>query len=154
MNGIMGWVVAAIVIVAAGVFYFWPQLSKAPVSQTPQAGQQAPATTGNAQLTGTWKSTTDAKFTREFRTDGVIYDRYEGDATPGIGGSWGAVLDISRETGLTVPPASLAGKTVIKATWENGSITTYFTVDAVSDTSLTTTDLSGNGKVTTYTKVQ
>lgn len=157
MNNMMGWIVAAIVVVAAGVFYFWPQLSQAPAEQS---GQQATTTASGAQqgvdraqMTGTWRSTTDSKFTREFRADGVIYDRYEGDAIAGTGGSWSVVLDASRETGLTVPAANLIGKTVIKAEWEDGSLITYFTVDALSGTSMTTTDLTGNGKVTIYTKV-
>ena len=153
MNGMTGWIVAAIVIIAAGVFYFWPQLSQAPATTGQTNTTQTSGTETSSKIVGTWQSQTDAKFTREFRVDGVIYDRYEGDATPGIGGSWSIVLDVSRETGLTIPAASLTGKTVIKAVWEDGAETTYFTVDAVSGTSLTTTDLTGNGSVTVYTKI-
>lgn len=162
MNSMMGWVVAAVVIVAAGVFYFWPQLSQAPATQNSGTEQQgttdstsaAQRSSDVAALSGTWRSNTDAKFTREFRADGVIYDRYEGDASAGIGGSWGLVLDATKEPGLVASAASLIGKTVIKATWEDGAETTYFVVNSVSGTTLTTTDLSGNGKVTIYTKVQ
>ena len=154
MNKNIGWIVAVVVALAAITFYFWPQLSQAPAGQ--QTATTTPTSTGQsdtAQMAGTWRSTTDAKFTREFRADGVIYDRYEGDATAGVGGTWGVVLDPSREPMLAVLSASLAGKTVIKAVWEDGAETTFFTVDSVSNTSMTTTDLSGRGAVTVYTKV-
>ncbi len=155
MNGKIGWAVAVVVAVAATAFYFWPQLSQAPVVQ--QTINTAPVnsaqTIDRSMMTGTWQSNTDAKFTREFRADGVIYDRYQGDATAGVGGSWGVVLDVSKEAGITIPAASLLGKTVIKAIWEDGAEITYFSVDALSAASMTITDLSGRGGVTVFTKI-
>ncbi len=151
MNGMAGWIVAVVVALGAVGFYFWPMLSKAPVV-TEQSGTQQQAVTQPA-MAGTWQSNSDPKFTREFRVDGVIYDSYAGDPTPGVGGSWGIVLDVSKESKLTVPAAALVGKTVIKATWENGAEVTYFSVDALSATSMTITDLSGAGGVTVFTKI-
>lgn len=150
----LGWVVAVVIAIAAAVYIWWP--TTAGEVQAPAGEQQAPATqqaVTESSMAGTWRSNTDAKFTREFRADGVIYDRYEGDATAGVGGSWGIVLDPSREPALTVPVVSLAGKTVIKATWENGVEVTYFSVDALGPTTMTITDLSGTGGVTVFTKI-
>lgn len=151
----MGWVVAAIVIIAAGVFYFWPQIMKAPVTNAPQTAEQTGQIeqTQNPDMPGTWRSDRDAKFTREIRTDGTIIDRYEGEPTAGVNGQWSAVADVSAETGITIPAAALAGKTVIKVVWEGGAETTYFAIDALAATTMTTTDLSGRGEVNTWTRI-
>ena len=150
----LGWIVAVVIALGAAAYIWWPTTAgeALPVvtEQTAQT-QQQPVTAQS--MAGMWRSNSDAKFTREFRADGVIYDRYEGDATAGAGGSWGIVLDLTRESALTVPAESLAGKTVVKATWENGVEVTYFSVDTLSPTSMTITDLSGRGGVTVFTKI-
>ncbi len=148
----MGWIVAAVVIIAAAVFYFWPSISAAPATSgqattTPQATEQS-----SKDVSGTWRSQTDAKFTREIRTDGVIIDRYEGDTTAGVNGEW-VVVDAATETGLTTPATSLAGLTVIKVVWEGGVETTYFAINSVDEKTLTTTDLTGKGEVTIYSRI-
>lgn len=147
-----------IVLIALGVgaFYFWPMMATAPsdTSSMEQTSQtQNEETYRDPMMSGTWRSNTDAKFTREMRQDGVIIDRYEGEASAGINGTW-SVVDPGTEVGLTVPAESLQGMTVIKVVWEGGVETTYFAVNALSETSLTTTDLSGRSAVTVYTKVQ
>lgn len=150
----MGWVVAAVVIIAAGVFYFWPQVMKAPstAQNTEQASTQTQPT-AQPDMPGTWRSDKDAKFTREIRADGVIIDHYEGEPTAGVNGQWSAVADVSAEAGLTIPAAALAGKTVIKVVWEGGAETTYFAIDSLTGSAMTTTDLSGRGEVNTWTRL-
>lgn len=155
MNGMMGWVVAALVVVAAGVFYFWPQFTKAPAqsgSEQQQAQQQA-APTSNADMPGTWRSDRDAKFTREIRADGTVIDRYEGESSAGVNGQWSTVADVSAETSLTVPPASVAGLTIVKVVWEGGVETTYFAINKLEAGTMTTTDLTGRGEVTIWTRL-
>lgn len=144
-------VVAAVVVVLGAAYYFLPMMqATAPAEEG--APTNAGSQTEDPSVQGTWRSQTDAKFTREMRQDGVIIDRYEGDPTPGINGSW-EVVDPRSATGLIVPVASLAGMTVIKASWENDSVVTYFAVNAISETAMTITDLSGNGEVTTFTRI-
>ncbi len=154
MNSNAGWVVAAVVIIAAGVFYFWPSISTAPATNNGQATTTSQGTQQSARdISGNWRSNTDAKFTREIRTDGVIIDRYEGEPTAGLNGEWSVVANPATESGITVPAASLAGLTVIKVVWEGGVETTYFVVNELEVDSMTTTDLTGRGEVTVYSKV-
>lgn len=54
-------------------------------------------------LVGTWQSTDDTKFTREFDAGGRTVDRYEGDDSATTPGHWSLFL------GKTPPPA-LAGQ--------------------------------------------
>lgn len=156
MNGMIGWLVAAIILIGAGVYFYsnngsMSSTDTASTTTQEQAGgtsQQA----GENQLAGTWKSDSDAKFTREIRADGVIIDRYEGDATAGINGSW-TLVNPEQESILSDRAASLVGKNVVRAEWEGGVEVTYFVV-SVDGNKMTTTDLTGRGAVTTYTKVQ
>lgn len=155
MNGMMGWIVAAVVIVASGVFYFWPQIMKAPVAVeqgAPEQTGEVKENVGDPMMSGLWQSNTDAKFTREIRPDGVMIDRYEGDMGAGTGGEW-SVVDPAQETPLAGIAANYAGMTVIKVVWDGGVETTYFAVNKLDEKSLTTTDLSGRGAVTVYTKI-
>jgi hypothetical protein len=162
-------IILAVLLVGGTAYYF---ITPAPTRDSAEENAQEDARvipgseadmnnvsdTGGTELTqndvaGTWRSTTDAKFTREISTDGIITDRYEGDASAGMSGGWSAV-DLMTETVPGIPAASLTGKTVIKVVWADGTDITYFTIDSVTDTTLVTTDLSGRGAVTTYTKVQ
>ncbi len=150
-----GWIVAAVVVIAAGGFYFWPTLMQAPATTPEEVATTTPAagdSTRDPMMSGTWKSNTDAKFTREFRNDGVVIDRYEGDVGAGVGGSW-EVVDPAKESALLSRATALAATTVIKMTWENGVEVTYMAVNKLEDKSMTTTDLSGTGKVTVFTKI-
>lgn len=153
MKGMIGWIVAAVVIIAAGAYYF--NREKVPVTSDVIPEQQTTIVSeGSAaeEMSGTWRSDTDAKFTREIRADGVIIDRYEGDATPGINGEW-SIVNPAQEPAITDIAASFPNKTVVRAEWEGGVEVTYFVISEVTSTKLVTTDLSGTGSVTTYTKV-
>ncbi len=156
MKGMIGWLVAAAVVIAAAAYYFNNQ--PAAVTSTSDETQVMPTQTEVSQgsasesMSGTWRSDSDAKFTRELRSDGVIIDRYEGDATPGINGEW-SIVNPTQEPAITAIAASFPNKTVVKAEWEGGVEVTYFVISDVTATKLVTTDLSGRGVVTTYTKV-
>lgn len=39
-------------------------------------------------MVGVWQSVQDSKFTREFQEDGTVIDRYEGDDSATVEGSW------------------------------------------------------------------
>jgi hypothetical protein len=52
-------------------------------------------------LAGTWQSTDDTKFTREFDPDGKAVDRYEGDASATTPGHWAIFLGNKPPAGTT-----------------------------------------------------
>ncbi len=97
MTKALGWIVALIIIVAAGGYYWYTQIPQveAPTAKlesttpTPQPTTNTPAAnddTRGAAMIGTWRSTTDTKFTREIRGDGVLIDHYVGDTNAGTSG--------------------------------------------------------------------
>ena len=103
-------------------------------------------------MSGTWESQTDEKFTREIRTDGILIDRYEGDASAGLNGEW-SVVDPTKEGVLSSIASNLTGMTVIKVVWEGGIETTYFSINSLTEDSMTITALSGTGSITTFVKI-
>ncbi|OGG57722.1 hypothetical protein A2765_06540 [Candidatus Kaiserbacteria bacterium RIFCSPHIGHO2_01_FULL_56_24] len=113
-------------------------------------GEVAPG--NDPAMNGTWKSKEDAKFTREFNADGTVTDRYEGDASATMTGTY-MLVDASLETDIPVPAANLSGMKVIKTTWPDGTIL-YFGVQSLTATDLALINLSGRGNILTFTKVQ
>jgi hypothetical protein len=59
-----------------------------------------------ADLTGTWQSTDDTKFTRELDTDGRAADRYEGDNSETTPGHWTVFLG-------NAAPANVTGRKLV-----------------------------------------
>jgi hypothetical protein len=123
-------------------------------SQSPQTSSQqleAPVPTpGNvSQLTpraknaiGLWRGS-DAKFTREFKADGTVTDRYEGDASATTTGAWSEVVDTSTEP-FAFP--DLADPTFLKM--RMGGETYYYLVSANSSADmLHLVYLNGNGSL-------
>ena len=153
-----------VIAVAAAAYVYAPQLIQKDVAMDDAARTEAgleaarkaaPAPvatkTGTELMVGTWQSTSDPKFKREFRADGVMIDAYEGDASAALNASW----RLARAGTVTIPSvitAFGAGKIVVEAEWEGGVEVTFFTIDAVSDTSLTIADLTGRGEITSFTK--
>lgn len=81
------------VLVAAGIWYFAGRPATAPtLPEGEMAGEQVEtgeeSDSSESALVGTWRSKQDAKFTREFRADGTIVDRYEGMESATLEGSW------------------------------------------------------------------
>lgn len=164
----------AVVIVLGGAYYFWPEQSwpkDVIVSKTNdmKAGTSGTKPTGSANtqegsesvklardpmMSGIWKSDTDPTFTREFRSDGVIVDRRVGGPVAGISGKW-VPIDAFKEQALSSLQMQqrLSGKTVIKVVWDLDGKTTYFSVDILTATKLTTTDTASNGAMIAFTKI-
>jgi len=113
-------------------------------------GEVAPG--NDPAMNGTWKSKEDAKFTREFNADGTVTDRYEGDASATMTGTY-LFVDASVETDIPVPAVNLSGTKVIKTTWPDGTIL-YFAVQSVTATDLALINLSGRGNILSFTRVQ
>jgi hypothetical protein len=101
------------------------------------------------KMAGTWKSNEDAKFTREFRSDGTFTDRYEGDASATMSGSWKVVDPTAVDVG--VPASALAGVTVVEMNFEDGPM--YFGIANVSDVELAMVNYSGRGNILVFTKM-
>ncbi len=78
MSKIIAITVAVVVILGAG-WLWYEHFAASPEWSTPQ-GILLPLDT---TLAGTWRSTEDSKFTREFRADGTVTDLYN-NASPGV----------------------------------------------------------------------
>ena len=120
--------------------------SQIETTQTSQAKMSPEA----GRAVGKWKSTEDAKFTREFREDGTVTDMYEGDAAATMTGTWSQVVDISAEP-FEFP--AVGGATFLKLVL--GGDTLYFAVS--TDTTvdkLVLINLSGRGNILTFNRMQ
>lgn len=155
--------IVVVIAVAVAAYYFLPKNASAPISEEQAYTEQQ--TQNNAQgtsevsegtlaarMSGTWKSDTDGKFTREIRADGVMIDRYEGEPTAGINGEW-FVVNPSMESALSSIAATLTGVSVIKVSWEGGAEVTFFSINSLNANTMTITDLSGRGGVTVFSKI-
>lgn len=127
------------------------QNSTAQDTNSMQAGGEV-APGNDPAMNGTWKSKEDGKFTREFNADGTVTDRYEGDASATMTGTY-MFVDASVETDIPVPAANLSGVKVVKTTWPNGEIM-YFGLQSLTATDLALINLSGRGNILMFTKVQ
>lgn len=143
-------IVVVIVILLAGWYYMSQDNQQATYQPTPTNDAAGTQQTSN-DLVSTWQSNQDEKFKREFMADGKVTDRYEGQASATASGTW-TTVNTDTETIANIPAASIAGKMVIKISYNDGT-TTYFAVNSLTQETLSTTDLSGNGAVTTYTRV-
>ena len=102
------------------------------------------------KIVATWQSTSDKKFTRQFTANGKVTDEYKDEPTAELTGTY-TIIDTHKEAVPNIPAESLSGMTVYKVTWSDNDVT-YFGVTDISDASLSTVDLSGNGKATIYKK--
>ena len=159
MNTKIVWIVVAILLLGAAFWFVTDYQKEGADDQQLSEGSTAtdPNSVHNAgirdpMMSGTWKSTEDAKFTREFEADGTITDKYEGDVEATTVGSW-KVVDPNTEIKLPVPAINLAGMTVIKTEWGNGEVM-YFSINTLTDTELEMTNLSGRGNILVFTKVK
>lgn len=141
-------IVIALVILAA-IGYYAITESQRPAMEATSASE---ASTSSAQMAGTWRSTDDAKFTRTFSADGTVTDRYEGDDSATDSGPY-AIVDPNTVSDLPVQASALAGMTVIKADFAKTG-TMYFSINALTATSLQMTYLGGRGGLLSFTRVQ
>ncbi len=105
-------------------------------------------------MNGTWKSKEDPKFTRTFEANGTVTDRYEGDASATMSGTYMVVDPLKEPAGAlgNVPATSLSGMTVLKTTWPDGNIM-YFGVQSLTEANLNLVNLNGRGNILMFTKM-
>lgn len=144
---------AVIVIILAALAYI-VVTNRQPATEngTPSGKMSADALDGqrDPMMTGTWKSTDDAKFTRTFSADGSVTDAYEGEASATDTGTWSVVDPSIEVTG--VPADALAGMTVIRINFEKSGAM-FFGIKNLSETSLAMMYLD-RGNILSFTKVQ
>ena len=151
-NVVIGIVVVLALIVAGGAYYF---LMPKPADM----GEDVPAPTSMndvarpneevaVSLDGTWKSKEDARFIRTFKADGTVTDRYEGDDSATVSGTWSFVADPSKEQGEL--PVVKDAK-VLKLQFPEEVM--YFALTDLTETDLSMIYLSGNGSLE-FTRVK
>ncbi|OGG56007.1 hypothetical protein A2680_00530 [Candidatus Kaiserbacteria bacterium RIFCSPHIGHO2_01_FULL_55_37] len=153
-----GVLIGIIVLLLAGGAYWFINNSKAAAPEAVQTGTETAQTPQSAQAkmspeagraVGKWKSTDDAKFTREFRADGTVTDTYEGDASATANGTWSQVVDVTAEP-FQFP--AVGGATFLKLVLDGQ--TYYFSVSAdTTADKLVLVHLSGRGNILSFTRV-
>lgn len=141
-------VVGIVVVLSLAVVGWWYWAMMMPVQALPQemspAGSGAEVATeqSSLDLSGTWRSKEDARFVRVFNVDGTITDRYEGDDTATISGTWNVVEDLANER----PELLVNGNVqVIKVQFAEEVM--YFAIANLTETDLSLIYLSGNGSL-------
>lgn len=137
-KNVIAWVIL-FVVVAAGIWYFAGRPANAPTmpaGEMMEGGEEA----AEAAVVGTWRSKQDSKFTREFRADGTIVDRYEGDDSATIEGSW------SMANPAAVDIQGMEYDADAQLIMVNDPYESYlFKVNSVSETDLSLTYIGGAG---------
>lgn len=142
-----------VIVLLAGLGYvvYSTSLDKAeeePVVEE-MASTKLSANDERALLIGVWKSNEDAKFTREFRENGQVIDRYESDDTPlPTQGIWSIVTD---PNALPAEIAADLDTRVLKLEFPEEVM--YFGLVANTDTTLSLV-YYGRGGMLNFTKVQ
>lgn len=117
-------------------------------------GEEAGAYTAvDPAMTASWRSKEDAKFTREFKPDGTVVDRYQGDASATAEGVY-VTIDPFVVTVPNVPAENLSGMTVLRITWEGDPAPMYFSINKMTESELHMTNLSGRGNLLMFTKIK
>jgi hypothetical protein len=111
-----------------------------PAAATPDVSTLPPSTL-KAEMSGSWRSADDAKFTREFHADGTLIDRYEGEPDASVRGSWQV---IGGGEGL---PASLAAeeRTIVRIAFPEEVL--FLVVTALTEDKLEMAYVGGTGSL-------
>lgn len=85
--------IALIVLAAFGLAAFWvvfthPGEKGEDVKVAEKSDLKEQGTSTSEDLLGLWKSTGDVSFTREFKEDGEVVDRYSGSESATVVGEW------------------------------------------------------------------
>ncbi len=151
-NVVIGIVIALALIVVGGAYYFFMQKPADMGEDVPASGSVNDVATPNeetaAKIEGTWKSTDDARFVRSFTADGTVTDRYEGDDSATVSGTWSFVADPTKEQ-AELPVVKDAK--VLKLQFPEEVM--YFALTNLSETDLSMIYLSGNGSLE-FTRVK
>lgn len=151
-NVVIGIVIVLALIVAGGACYFFM-----PRTADVGEGEPAPSSVNDvarpneetaASLDGTWKSKDDARFVRSFTADGIVTDRYEGDDSATVSGTWSFVADPTKEQ-AELPVVKDAK--VLKLQFPEEVM--YFALTELTETDLSMIYLSGNGSLQ-FTRVK
>lgn len=149
-------VVGIVVVLALAVvgWWYWAMMMPAQdaVIEEPAAGDVSSAS-GSIELSamdlaGTWRSKEDARFVRVFTTDGNVTDRYEGDDSATVTGTWNVVEDPASERPELVVNE---GMQVIRVQFAEEVM--YFAIADLTETDLSMIYLSGNGTLE-FSRVQ
>lgn len=142
-------VIGIVVVIALAVLGWWYWAMMRPAGDTdmmPFAPEESvngvarPDTEIAVELAGTWESTQDSRFIREFRADGTVIDRYEGDESATTQGSWNFVADPASER-AELPVVKDAK--ILKIQFSEEVL--YFALTGLSSTELSMIYLQGNG---------
>ena len=141
-----------VLVLAGGVYWFYADSQKegAKVADTTTSASQTAKMNAEAgRAVGKWKSTEDAKFTREFREDGTVTDMYEGDASATASGTWSQVVDVSVEP-IQLP--AVGGATILKLVLGGESLYFAISTDTTAD-KLVLINLGGRGNILSFTRM-
>ncbi|TSC86110.1 MAG: hypothetical protein G01um10148_616 [Parcubacteria group bacterium Gr01-1014_8] len=134
--------VVVVIAVGAGVGYYFGKLGVFEPSHDTKEVNPAihakKAETPANTIVGVWKSAEDAKFTREFKPDFSVIDRYEGDASATSEANWYTFMSPTDEP---TPFPIREGLSYMKIMTPNEVM--FFTVDRSSDDELELTYVDG-----------
>lgn len=133
--------IVLVLIVLCGGWWLWSRTHTAPVPQPPDTTAAAMPT-----LTGTWQSTDDPRFIREFRARGEVVDTYTGMDDATTIGTWALVP----ESGYASLPVPDTDHPVVQLTFAEEAL--FFGIAEVTADSLVLVNYSGNG-VLTFTRI-
>lgn len=133
-----------ILIVVAGGWWLWSRTQTASLPQPTKEETITPDTAAGAApaLTGTWQSTDDSRFIREFRAQGEVVDTYTGMDDATTIGTWALVP----ESGYASLPVPATDYPVVQLTFAEEAL--FFGIAEVTADSLVLINYSGNGVLT------
>ena len=121
------WLIIILVIIAGAGYFLLPTEPTGEVPNPSASEEPARYASADAALVGVWQSTDDALYSREFATDGTVTERYEGDESATIVGTWETFTDTSN---LPEPLAGSAGVTFLRVVFEGEAF--YYSIADVS----------------------